>query len=117
MNEATGWLSVNVTVLVVAVIPLTVLALPAMTAGAPAMTSKNESPGDASFGDSIRSNVYLIACPVIGMPLANSSPGLIVNVYTLPPSETVGGWAMPPIGVTPAAPELSANVSIGVQVA
>src|SRR5262249_28138004 len=97
--------------------PLTVLALPEITAGAPSMTSKNESPGDASFGESIRSNVYLIACPVIGEPLANCTPGFILNVYTRPPSVTVGSSATPPIGLTPAAPQLSANVSIGAHVA
>ncbi len=51
---------------------------------------KNESPGEASLGENIRSNVYLIDAPVIGVPFEKSSPGFSVNLYTSPPSETVG---------------------------
>src|SRR5262249_7751093 len=79
-NDAVGAVSVNVTVFVVALIPLTVDALPAITAGAAWMTLTNESPGDASFGENIRVNVYAMTCPVIGCPLANSMPGFIVKV-------------------------------------
>ncbi len=79
-NDATGWESLKVTVLVVSVIPLTVVALPAITAGAPTIMLKNESPGEASFGENIRSNVYLIDAPVIGVPFEKSSPGFSVNL-------------------------------------
>ena len=108
MNVPSALVSRMVSLLPLAVTPVTFVPLPWFTSCAPTIlvpfpSMMNEAPGEASSGFATRLIAYLKLDAVTGVPSLNLKPFLMKNVYVLPWFETVNldatsGSSLNPIG-------------------
>jgi hypothetical protein len=112
MNVPSGFVSLTISLLPLAMTPLTCVVLPALTAFAPTMfvpvgSVMNGAPGEARSWFAVRSIAYLKFFAVTLLPSLKTKPGRIVKVYTLPLPDTVNFEATSGISLLPAGPFLS----------
>ena len=112
MNVPSALVSLMISLLPLAMTPLTCVVLPSLTALAPTMfvplgSMMNGAPGEARSWFAVRSIAYLKFVAVTLAPSLKTKPGRIVKVYTRPLFDTVNFEATSGISLLPAGPCLS----------